>query len=139
MITGAVLIAWNRVNILPSGVRISICLTLCQVLVESENLLSYWARESDESLFLFFAHPQSRNLKFPLEYGHSYCSGTINIPVTISYKGVEYLLALEFLPNQSLIFEIQDGQIRQLDISLEVKTPLVKERPEDFESPWLVR
>ena len=108
-------------------------------LVESEQALSYWARESDRSLFLFFSHPDSRNLKFPLEYGQSFSDEIRKVPVVINYQGRSYQAALEFLPNQSLLFELKDGNIRQVDISLEVKTPQILERPADFESPWLVR
>ena len=108
-------------------------------LVESEQALSYWARESDRSLFLFFSHPDSRNLKFPLEYGQSFSDEIRKVPVVINYQGRSYQAALEFLPNQSLLFELKDGNIRQVDISLEVKTPQFLERPADFESPWLVR
>jgi hypothetical protein len=108
-------------------------------LVESEQALSYWARESDRSLFIFFSHPDSRNLKFPLEYGQSFRDEIRNVPVVINYKDRSYQAALEFLPNQSLLYEIKDGKFRQVDISLEVKTPQIRERPDDFESPWLVR
>jgi len=107
-------------------------------LVHSEHPLSYWARESGQSLYLFIANPQSRGLKFPLEYGQSYCMETIEIPLTISWQDQVYKRILEFPPNQSLLFEIKNGHMEQVDIYLQTRTPVVKERPADFESPWLV-
>lgn len=107
-------------------------------LITAPNSPPYWARETDTSLLLFFAHPQCRGLTFPLEYGQSYTDSTITIPITIHYQNKTHRLELSFAPNQSLAFEIKDGQINSIDIGFQPKTPVVKARPEGFEARWLV-
>ncbi len=108
-------------------------------LVNTENIPAYWARETDQSLFIFFAHPNCKNIKFPMEYGQSFSDEIVKIPVSINYHDKSYKIDLLFSPNQSLMYEIKNGQIEKVDISLNTKTPLVKERPKDFEAPWLVK
>jgi hypothetical protein len=107
-------------------------------LVQAKNMPAYWARETEQSLYLFFAHPQCRQIKFPMEYGQSFSEKTRYLPVVITYQGERYEVELIFPPNQSLMYEISGGQIKQLDISLQTKTPEIRERPADFVAPWLV-
>lgn len=107
-------------------------------LIKGENLPPFRARETEKGLYLFFAHPRSQNLSFPIEYGQSYIEETINIPLTINYKNKKYDLTLHFRPYQSLLFKIQKGEIEQTDIYFKPEIPVVKERPDNFERPWLV-
>jgi hypothetical protein len=107
-------------------------------LVNAENIPAYWARETDQSLYIFFAHPMCKNIKFPLEYGQSYSDEIVKIPISIHYNDKTYKIDLVFPPNQSLLYEIINGQIHEVDISFHTKNPLVKDRPRDFEAPWLI-
>ncbi len=108
-------------------------------LVNSKNIPPFWARETKESLYLFFANPNSRSLKFPITYSQSFSDENIVMPLDINYKGKKYKLELSFEPNQSLMYEIKNGEINQIDISLKVKSPKIKSLPEDFVAPWLVK
>lgn len=108
-------------------------------LVNSKNIPPFWARETKESLYLFFANPNSRSLKFPITYGQSFSDENIVMPLDINYKGKKYKLELSFEANQSLMYEIKNGEINQIDISLKVKSPKIKSLPEDFVAPWLVK
>lgn len=111
---------------------------LATSLVTGKNIPPYWARETDESLLLFFAHPNCRQLKFPLNYGQSYADNIIDVPVSIHHRNQDHRLNLSFSPQQSLLYEIKDGRVKQIDISFQPKTPVVEERPPNFAAPWLV-
>jgi hypothetical protein len=108
-------------------------------LVESDTALLYWARQKNETLYLFFAHPKSKGLKFPLSYGQSFSSDTIKIPVTLNYRDKAYPLNLTFYPYQSLMYKIENGAIEQVDISYTPKIPVVKKLADNFVAPWLVK
>ncbi|MCB0806622.1 MAG: hypothetical protein KDC05_12550 [Bacteroidales bacterium] len=108
-------------------------------LVQGEKCPPFRARKTDNSLFIFFAHPNSKGLKFPLEYGQSFTVDTIVIPVTIHYQNQEYPVDLTFLPYRALLYSLEDGKLKQVELSFEPKTPVVKPRPKDFEERWLVK
>ena len=42
-------------------------------LVAGDDLPPFWARRTAESLYLFFAHPKARELRYPMRYGQSLC------------------------------------------------------------------
>ncbi len=113
--------------------------TNCKPLVEANVVPMYWARETNQSLIIFFAHPKCKNIKFPVEYGQSYSEEIIKLPVTINYMDKQYKTELVFSPYQSLLYEIKNGQLEELNISYHPKTPVVKERPRDFKAPWKVK
>ena len=108
-------------------------------LVMGNNLPSYWAREDYNSLYVFFANPKSRYLKFPIEYGQSFSEKTSEVPISVYYKGITYELKLKFAPYQSLLYKFEDGIIKQIDILFEPQIPVVIERSTIEEAPWLVK
>jgi len=108
-------------------------------LVKGENLPSYWAREMDNSLNIFFANPTSKNIVFPVEYGQSFSSQTTETEIVINYKNRTYDLNLQFDPYNSLLYKIKDGTIEQIDITFKPKIPVVMKREAASEAPWLVK
>ena len=108
-------------------------------LVEGDNLPSFWAREKDNTLYIFFANPKSKNIVFPIEYGQSFYNETIEITVAVNYKEKKYEISLQFEPYNSLMYKIEDENIKQIDISFKPKTPLVRKHTSDSEAPWLVK
>ena len=99
----------------------------------------HWCRKDGESLYIFFPNPKSDRLKFPLEYGQSFSNSTYQIPVSITYEDKSYDLNLEFNPYQSLLYRLKNGNAELLDIEFLPATPIVRERPDGFEAPWLVK
>lgn len=100
--------------------------------------LHYWCREKEDKLYVFISNPKSNYLKFPLEYGQSLETGTQSFEVIINYKSpIEY--TLKFEPYQSILLEVSENEIKEIDIKFVPDTPVVKSRPEDYEAPWLIK
>jgi hypothetical protein len=106
--------------------------------ISSNSVPKHWCRIDGDSLYIFFPNPESDWLKFPLEYGQSFSTDTIQKKVTIQYLGKQISLDLRFEPYQSLLFKIVSGEAQEIDISFIPKTPVVRSRPVGYKAPWLV-
>jgi len=84
----------------------------------SANLPLYWARQTDDSIYVFFAHPQARDVRYPMQYGQSYCSETVTREVVLHVGGTAKKIRLAFDPYQSLAMRIDrtNGDIEFEDI-----------------------
>lgn len=107
-------------------------------LLIGENVPPNWCRKEGETMYLFFSNPDSKGLKFPLEYGQSYRDSTINIPVQINYNGNLTELKLVFKPYQSLLYKIENGKAERIDIEFLPERPEKISRPPDYKAPWLI-
>jgi hypothetical protein len=93
-------------------------------LLTGEQLPEYWVREDNGELLIFFAHPLSRTIRYPLTYGQSYSSGTEIVPVVLNYGGSRVPVQLRFAPNQSLLLRVdRKGGIRWEDIEFVCPVP----------------
>jgi hypothetical protein len=108
-------------------------------LLTGKSLPPYWCRQDAKTTYIFFAHPKAQRLKFPLGYGQSLTTETVEVPVTVHLAGRTYDLALRFEPYQSLLYKIEDGRVKSINIRLRPKIPVVKSRPPGYIPPWLVR
>jgi hypothetical protein len=99
----------------------------------------HWCRKDGEALYIFFPNPKSDRLKFPIGYGQSLETDTKKMEVSVNYNSKNYNIVLVFDPYQSLLYKIDKGKIEKLDITFIPKTPVVKERPNGYEAPWLVK
>lgn len=106
-------------------------------LVEGSEIPPFWAREEDGELFIFFAPPKAAGLKFPMNYGASFCEKTTILPITVNFAGESYYIDLKFEPYQSLLYKIGSGKAERIDVEFRPKTPIVEERPKDYAPPWL--
>jgi hypothetical protein len=107
-------------------------------IVIGKEIPKFWSRVEGNKLIIFFPNPKSNFLKFPMEYGQSLQKISINKKIELNYQGKKYQLDLAFEPYQSLLFEIEDGKIEQIDIKFVPSEPKVKTRPEGYKAPWLV-
>lgn len=104
-----------------------------------ETIPEFWCRKDGEALYVFFASPKSKELRFPVEYGQSLDELTETYQLIINYQNQEYELELVFEPYQSLLYKFENGRAQQIDISFVPETPVVKPRPTDYKAPWLVK
>ncbi|MCF8371318.1 MAG: hypothetical protein K9H64_06835 [Bacteroidales bacterium] len=76
--------------------------------IQCDPPLDYWCREVDGQYLLFFSHPLSQELKYPLAYGQSFCEkdSTLNISINLNGKGKE--IDLVFKPYQSILLKIDE-------------------------------
>lgn len=90
------------------------------------GLPEYWARVCDNKIHIFFAHPKSKELYYPMKYGQAFCNETIEKEVRIKVFGHSVTTKLVFQPYQSLLLTInKDGSHRFEDIFLNVKVPAI--------------
>lgn len=106
--------------------------------ISSNYVPKHWCRTEGDSLYIFFANPKSAWLKFPLEYGQSLSSDTVQKKITIQYLGKQISLDLTFEPYQSLLYKIVNGEATEIDITFIPETPMVRSRPVGYKAPWLV-
>ncbi|TSA29277.1 MAG: hypothetical protein D4R67_02230 [Bacteroidetes bacterium] len=98
-------------------------------LVAGANLPDFWSRETADGLYIFFANPKTRGLKYPLRYGQSLSEETVEREVTISYQGFTIHTTLSFKPYQSLLIKVtRFGEIEPVNITF-TPSPPVKPGP----------
>ena len=57
-----------------------------QPIVEGSELPPFWARQIDDSLWLFFAHPFSRNLRYPMTYAQSVTKSVCHRKIRVRWR-----------------------------------------------------
>jgi hypothetical protein len=93
-------------------------------LVSGEELPPFWARRTAESLYLFFAHPKARELRYPMQFGQSFCRERTTRHVTINFEATSCPLELVFEPYQSLLVCVsRTGDVRFVDIAYQPPEP----------------
>lgn len=93
-------------------------------LLSGASVLEYWVRDYGDELLIFFAHPLSRGVKYPLTYGQSYSEGPETVPLVLHYRGVRLELDLRFAPNQSRLLRVgPGGRVRWDDVTMTVPAP----------------
>jgi hypothetical protein len=79
-------------------------------LVGGDDLPPFWARRTAESLYLFFAHPMARDLRYPMRYGQSFCRERVVRRIRVDFDGVLLPLELVFEPYQSLLVSVSRSE-----------------------------
>jgi hypothetical protein len=94
-------------------------------LVAGKDLPEFWCRVDDEEAIFFFAHPKSKEVHYPMRYGQSYCTETIELPVSVSFLDRRTDLRLKFEPYQSLLLRLErNGSIRLEPLAFKPKPPV---------------
>jgi hypothetical protein len=95
-------------------------------LVSGHDAPDFWCREIDGELLVFFGHPASRGLTYPMKYGQSVQAGQTRRAVKLNYGDSvsEVELALDFASCQSLLVRVsRSGAVEQLHIGYAPPTP----------------
>jgi hypothetical protein len=93
--------------------------------MDGADLPHFWAREGAGELLIFFAHPQTREVRFPLSYGQSYADVPVERTVTLSYGEVSQQVTLRFEPYQSLLVRLtRSGEVGLLDLDFRPPVPI---------------
>jgi hypothetical protein len=94
-------------------------------LVAGDDLPPFWARSTAESLYLFFAHPKARELRYPMRYGQSLCRQRVVRHAVVDFGGVEHPLDLVFEPYQSLLVRVSRAEgVQFVDIGYRPPEPV---------------
>jgi hypothetical protein len=92
-------------------------------LLSGVDLPDFWCRTVNEGLSIFFGHPKSRGLTYPMRYGQADTAGPVERQVRIEWAGHVRDLGLEFGRSQSLLLEVsRSGAVRFVNISYEPPT-----------------
>ncbi len=99
-------------------------LAIGRPLVEGQDLPEFWCRVKNGAHVIFFAHPMSKGVRYPMQYGQSFSNKTIEIPLRINLDEASVDTRLVFRPYQSILLEVDgDGTIHYRDIDFVPKTP----------------
>ncbi len=86
-------------------------------LVEGSEVPEYWCRIDGDCRLIFFAHPKTKELKYPMTYGQSYCREEIRIGLNLNANHRSNKIELNFKPYQSVFAIIDnDGKVHFEDI-----------------------
>jgi hypothetical protein len=107
-------------------------------IVEGEDLPPYWMRKNGNDYYIFFAHPKTSDIEFPLTYGQSFTKETVFRKLDIHLPGIHKTLNLAFKPYQSLLYKINPDGVSQIDIDFVPKTPRLGKPVPNNERNWLV-
>ncbi len=75
-------------------------------LLQGKNLPNYWAREYKGELYLFLAHPSTKDVKYPMRYCQFQESKNEKRNITINHGENTIHLDLEFEANESIMLKI---------------------------------
>jgi len=79
-------------------------------LVESDAALDFWCRVDGNVHWIFFPHPKAKDLRYPLAYGQSRTTETIERDVTLHVAGRAAKVRLRFEPYRSVLLRVgSDG------------------------------
>lgn len=82
-----------------------------------EGIPQYWARWHGDELLIFFAHPKTKSVLYPMTLGQAYSRESQKLEVKVSQRGKTSELNLEFMPYQSLMYKFDaEGKATKVDI-----------------------
>ncbi len=86
-------------------------------LLTGQHLPPFWARETEDALYIFFAQPAAATVRYPMRYRQSQASARSKRSVVLDWRGMQQHHELEFLPHQSIVLRIAaDGATSFVDI-----------------------
>ena len=84
-------------------------------LVKGDNLPAYWARQMGDDLLIYFAHPLTKQIRYPMEFDLGAKAEIANRKVELNWRKRKFDLELEFRPSESLVLLLtNEGEIRQV-------------------------
>lgn len=75
-------------------------------LLAGDDLPEFWCHVDGETHIFFFAHPDTRGLRYPMRYGQSQRKDTLTRRITVHTHGAAREATLAFAPGQSLLARI---------------------------------
>lgn len=86
----------------------------------ASQLPFYWAREAEDAIFVFLAHPAARDIAFPMRHGQSRSAEAQTVPVLFQWKGRVWDVDVGFGAGRSTLLRLGlDGRHAQSDLEFE--------------------
>jgi hypothetical protein len=93
-------------------------------LVTGRDLPPFWARKTETHTYFFFAHPKTRDVRYPMPYGFSHCRETILRRARLHSGTASTEVELLFEPYQSLLVRISaNGDVEFIDAAYRPSAP----------------
>jgi len=93
-------------------------------MIKGEDIPDFWCRREQSDYYLFFSHPNSQNVKYPISYGQSFTEKSISRKIQINLNGFNREYELVFEPYQSILLKYDEkGQIIPVDIKFIPEVP----------------
>ena len=80
-------------------------------LVEGDDLPDFWCRVDGDVTILFFAHPATQGLRYPLDYDAARGAEPATRQVVIHAGGARHAVELHFAPCGSILLTIAQGEL----------------------------
>jgi hypothetical protein len=85
--------------------------------VGGRDLPWYWARQVDDDLLIFFAHPLAKDIRYPMPYGFASSADAVSRHVNLRWNGRDVPIELQFDPQESLILLVSaQGAVQRVDV-----------------------
>ena len=85
--------------------------------LDGQPVPDFWARRVKEEILLFFPHPDSQNLRFPLPYDKSSRSKSLERKIEISVAGRRIPVLLAFAAHQSILLRANKNGVQFIDVT----------------------
>jgi hypothetical protein len=86
-------------------------------LVEGPELPEFWARQDGEDLIILFAHPATREVRYPMQRGQANRLKAARRRLTIHAHGQARSVKLRFRPNQAVLVKVTRKSIIPIGLS----------------------
>jgi hypothetical protein len=96
-------------------------------LVSGQDVPDFWCRVVDDELLFFLAHPDSRGLTYPMEYGRAAQAGRAGRDLKLNLGGgtPPFVLPIKFGPGESLLLRAsRTGRVERLDLGYVAPPPV---------------
>jgi hypothetical protein len=85
-------------------------------LVEGEDLPWFWARETDDALLLFVAHPDARGIRYPMTPGQGAAAQSAETSLRVRAFGRVHDLAVRLEPCGSAAFRARESGVEAVPL-----------------------
>lgn len=89
--------------------------------ISGEKLPFYWARQTDDGVYVFLAHPATRDIHFPMKHHQSRVATAQKMTLQFAWMGHNQTLGIQFKQQASVILRLQsNGKISDCSVGLQV-------------------
>ena len=86
-------------------------------LVAGQDLPWYWARQVDDDLLIFFAHPLAKHIRYPMPYGFGASAEAVSRHVNLRWNGRDVPIDLQFDQRESVTLLVSaQGAVQRVDV-----------------------
>jgi hypothetical protein len=85
-------------------------------LVDGPDLPEYWARRDRDDLIIFFGHPGTREVRYPMAHGQADRLRRARRTIGIHAHGQVRKVALDFRANESLLLKVTRDRVIRVDL-----------------------